>query len=334
MQRIAVPAGLCLNRALTITRRDGTLCIVPGIVPARASHLKTRISIFLSLLFAQAAAAEAELPPYVLNWPPDISTVLVADASNSTLLWFERSADGRQQRREIYLSVGENGIGKRREWDRRTPLGVYFITSQLDTSRMHEQYGITAFPLDYPNSRDRQRGRTGHGIWLHGVLPGDGRRPARDTDGCLAIPNEALAELAAFIDLEMTPVVIGRHASPSLDVDAMRQDVMRALSAWQDAWRRGDLAALATHYAATFSYESLDRDAWLAVVASDLAHEEESVEFSEPLLIADPDAAGEVVSRFRLRETHGGASRDRLMRLVWRLDPSGAAPRIIAADRF
>jgi len=67
------------------------------------------------------------------------------------------------------MSIGENGVGKERAWDRRTPLGIYFANEQLDTSRMHDKYGPMAFPLDYPNAWDEVNARTGDGIWIHGV---------------------------------------------------------------------------------------------------------------------------------------------------------------------
>ena len=68
-----------------------------------------------------------------------------------------------------YASVGRLGIEKSTEGDQRTPLGVYYITSRLDGHQLTDFYGSGALLLNYPNEYDRRQGRTGGGIWLHGV---------------------------------------------------------------------------------------------------------------------------------------------------------------------
>ena len=67
------------------------------------------------------------------------------------------------------MSIGQEGPGKQSSGDKRTPLGVYFVTEQLDTSKLHEKYGVTAFVLDYPNVWDLRSRRSGDGI-LFGLL--------------------------------------------------------------------------------------------------------------------------------------------------------------------
>ncbi|PWG73998.1 hypothetical protein DF186_20170, partial [Enterococcus hirae] len=84
--------------------------------------------------------------------------------------------------------------------------------------------GAAAFPLDYPNAWDRYNERTGYGIWLHGVDHKDPVRPPRDTDGCLALPNEEILRLAERLEPLVTPVIVARKmqwALPS-DVNAVR----------------------------------------------------------------------------------------------------------------
>ncbi len=68
---------------------------------------------------------------------------------------FGRTASGIVKIDQRYMSIGENGVGKKRAWDRKTPLGIYFITEQLDTSNLDDKYGVAAYPLDYPNAWDR-----------------------------------------------------------------------------------------------------------------------------------------------------------------------------------
>ena len=54
------------------------------------------------------------------------------------------------------MSVGQGGDGKQLAGDRRTPLGIYIVTKQRDTVRMHEECGILASVLDYPDVLDNR----------------------------------------------------------------------------------------------------------------------------------------------------------------------------------
>ncbi len=290
--------------------------------------------ILLALLLVIAPMAAA-MPPFVLQWPDDVEDIFVAETSASELHRYYRNADGSLQRESIYLSIGENGIRKQREWDRRTPIGVYLVTDQLDTRRLHEKYGVTAFPLDYPNARDRQLGRTGDGIWLHGVLPGGERRPPLDTDGCLAIPNEDLSRIAPLVRPGSTPVVVAERLD--LDTGVYSPDTREALHGrllqWVDALGSGDLAALRGLYSAEFSYEALGPEAWTLLAIDQLdAEESAGVDLSRLLLVADPGDPGVVVSRFPLGIKKGPAERTLFKRLYWREEQG--TWRIIAEDSY
>jgi len=134
---------------------------------------------------AESAADGGKLPAYILQVPDSVSSVFIAETEAAPLRRYERGEGGFEPREDRYMFVGENGVGKQRAWDRRTPLGIYFANEQLDTSRMHEKYGPTAFPLDYPNAWDEFNERTGDGIWIHGVPSDSEHRPPLDTDGCI-----------------------------------------------------------------------------------------------------------------------------------------------------
>ena len=87
--------------------------------------------------------------------PESVRDVLIADTAESSLWRFDVDNGQMVGSDQRYMSIGINGVGKSRAWDKRTPLGVYFITDRIDTSRMHDKYGAAAFPLDYPNAWDR-----------------------------------------------------------------------------------------------------------------------------------------------------------------------------------
>ena len=101
----------------------------------------------------------AELvPAWLLRLPESTPTVFIAETSTSAFHRFDRAGDSVVKIRQDYMSIGQGGIGKERAGDQRTPLGIYFVIEQLDTTRLHDKYGVTAFPLDYPNALDRRHG--------------------------------------------------------------------------------------------------------------------------------------------------------------------------------
>ena len=171
--------------------------------------LAVNIILFLSPIVCMAE--EAVVSAYVVELPESVTDVLIADTESATLHRFGRSESGIVNIEQRYISIGQNGVGKEKAWDRKTPLGVYFITEQLDTSNLDAKYGVAAYPLDYPNAWDKHKERTGDGIWLHGVDANGTKRPPRDTDGCLALPNDELMSLSATLQPLTTPLIVARE---------------------------------------------------------------------------------------------------------------------------
>ena len=52
---------------------------------------------------------------------------MVADAAHARLYLFDWSDGHWTMRADWYASIGRGGTAKRREGDRKTPLGVYFV---------------------------------------------------------------------------------------------------------------------------------------------------------------------------------------------------------------
>jgi len=115
---------------------------------------------------------------------------IAVDASRSQLYLFENRPSGLKLADDYYSSVGKLGVEKQTEGDQRTPLGVYFITSQLDPKSLKEFYGSGALPINYPNMLDVRRGKTGGGIWLHGTPPDQFSRAPQASDGCVVIASQ------------------------------------------------------------------------------------------------------------------------------------------------
>jgi len=274
------------------------------------------------------------LPAYLLQVPASVGVILIAETDASTLHRFEIGVDGPEYRDERYMSVGQNGVGKQRAWDRRTPLGIYFVNEQLDTSKLHERYGVTAFPLDYPNIWDRINRRSGDGIWIHGVAPNGGRRPPLDTDGCIALPNEELLAIENQLLPLVTPVVITRaiHWVSPQELATTRSELQAVLDAWAASYRSGDLHQYLSLYAEEFSYRGMDRKTWAGFRAQTMAASPlRDFILADVLLLADPEDAGLYLSRFR--QTIVDSERDvvTLKRLYWRRSANGEL-KIVAED--
>jgi murein L,D-transpeptidase YafK len=168
--------------------------------------------------------------------------------------------------KDYYISVGRNGIDKLREGDKRTPLGVYHVRANLPRQKLPDFYGSGALPINYPNELDRIEGRTGHGIWLHGVPSDTFARPPQSSDGCVVLANPDFDALLPLMQIGLTPVVI----APRIDwvdagtVEASRASLAQAVEAWRRDWEGRDMQAYLRHYSPAFSSGSAARDlaAW------------------------------------------------------------------------
>jgi hypothetical protein len=280
------------------------------------------------------ASGEALLPAYLLEVPESVTDILIADTGSATMHRFERSGNGVVEVDQRYMSIGTAGAGKQRAWDRKTPLGVYFITESLDTSKLHDKYGVAAFPLDYPNAWDRHNERTGYGIWLHGVDRNNPQRPPLDTDGCLAIPNDELSRLVGRLQPLITPVIVAREIQWALptDLDAVRAEFRLALDSWRESLASGNLFTYLSLYAPDFRYRNMDRDSWASFRYNVFnARKLGGVTLADVMLVADPEVPELYLSRFtQVLQTDDGPVTT-TKRLYWRRS-EGNEWKIVSED--
>ncbi|MDA1064513.1 MAG: L,D-transpeptidase family protein [Proteobacteria bacterium] len=288
------------------------------------------IALWPCLVWAQDDA----LPAYVLLLPPSVQSVLIAETDTATLHRYEAGPNGLAPADEQRMSVGENGVGKQTTGDRRTPLGIYFVLEELDTSNLHEKYGPVAFPLDYPNAWDLRNNRSGHGIWIHGVAPGSGPRPERDTDGCIALQNESLLELSNYLAPTETPVIVTRslERTSRAEIVRTRDRLLVVLQTWADSYRDGDWHQYLSLYADDFAYRGMSRTEW-STYRMQSAGDRPVSDFAvdEIMLLTDPVESGLYVSRFRQKTAESGRLITITKRLYWRETGSGEL-RIVAED--
>ena len=277
---------------------------------------------------------EAPVPAWLIDVPATVTDILIAETDAARMHRFVRTRDGIVELDQRYMSIGTNGAGKKRAWDRRTPLGVYLITDRLDTSKLHEKYGVAAFPLDYPNAWDRINGRTGYGIWLHGVDRNSPERPPLDTDGCLALPNEELLKLTDRLEPWVTPVIVAREMRwvPPREIATLRRDLHAALEMWRGSLADGDIMTYLSMYADEFRYRDMNRADWASYRLSVFESRPlAGVSLRDVFLVADPEVPGLYLSRFtqELDTADGPVTTTR--RLYWRHAP-GDGWQIVSED--
>jgi murein L,D-transpeptidase YafK len=206
------------------------------------------------------------IPRYLLQFDRTQSNAIVVDAGRSRVYVYENTGGTPRLVQDFYTTLGKNGVDKLREGDRKTPLGVYHVTARIPGRKLPDLYGWGAFPINYPNEWDRMAGRTGFGIWLHGVPSDTYVRAPRASDGCVALANADIAELAKRVQVGVTPVIITEQIEWTTP-QAWREEreaFMNQLEAWRRDWESLDAGRYLAHYAREFRSDGMDIAAWSA----------------------------------------------------------------------
>lgn len=290
--------------------------------------------IVTSVAAGPVAMAEGKRPASLIRIPESVSTVFIAETSTAQFHRFDRQGENLVHEGSYYMSIGRQGVGKQHSGDKRTPLGAYFVTEQLDTSKLHEKYGATAFPLDYPNAWDQLRERNGDGIWVHGVDPQSGQRPQLDTDGCIALTNEDLVSLAALFRNNVTPVLVMHaiHWVDAPDILLLRTELEQRVADWMSSKRAGDLHTYLSLYDSTFERWGMNFEEWssLTLQTQDLNPKRSTI-IRDLLLLAYPEENELFLSRFQLVVADDDREVVTTKRLYWRRDTNGAL-KVIAEN--
>ncbi len=196
------------------------------------------------------------VPRYLMQMVPEQKYAVVVDTQKSRLYLYENDLKAGRPRfvADYYITQGKLGAEKFREGDKKTPIGVYHVTSSLPREKLADLYGSGAFPINYPNEWDKQQGRNGHGIWLHGTPSDTFSRPPRASDGCVVLANPDLDALAKNLQVGLTPVIISNSVEwLSLDDwNKERNELNKKIDAWRTDWESKDVDKFLSHYSASF----------------------------------------------------------------------------------
>ncbi|QOP46706.1 L,D-transpeptidase family protein [Sulfurimonas paralvinellae] len=182
--------------------------------------------------------------------------VLACDKTNSKLCIYKKDDNNSYQlKREYSAFTGKLQGDKEREGDLRTPIGIYDIVKKI--TKVDSFYGPMAFVTSYPNVFDKYKGKTGQGIWIHG-LPMHQERDSF-TKGCIAIDNTSIKCLDKNIDINKTVLIIDKELPEKQHSKKEFSTILSNLFAWRYAWIYNDIESYLGFYAPEFKrFDGMD----------------------------------------------------------------------------
>jgi len=203
------------------------------------------------------------VPDSLLCFPPqDPGYVLLVEKSTQRVYLYQ--TDYLDHPLKVYpCSTGENKGPKTERDDKRTPEGVYFTTNSFKEKDLSSIYGACAFPIDYPNPKDRKLGRKGYGIWIHGT-----NQPLKpwDTNGCVVFRNEDIIELSRYLSRGHTPIIITKKIE-FIEKEQLQKEsaeLRRLVMDWREAWSQGHIDLYMSFYDEEFTVGGKNWRQWWA----------------------------------------------------------------------
>ena len=222
-----------------LAERSGVGGLVSPLADDQDPHVRELLDEYRTRVSEARNGPPADsLPSSILRLSSDHKYAIVADLPRSRVYVLQNIDGHLHQVRDYYASIARNGYGKQNSGDLRTPVGIYRVTGFTPGVKLPPFYGAGAYPLNYPNAWDRVHGRTGSGIWLHGVPSTTYVRPPRASEGCVVLANADLTDLKSLIVPGMTPVVLSDKVDwlPADAVGKERDELIKRIESWRSKW--------------------------------------------------------------------------------------------------
>ncbi|KAA0259557.1 hypothetical protein FHQ18_01375 [Deferribacter autotrophicus] len=144
------------------------------------------------------------------------------------------------------ILLGEIEGDKQKEGDKKTPEGVYKIKSFIPPSKLSRIYGDGAYPLNYPNPVDKILGKTGYGIWIHGLDEGDNKT---FTQGCVALHNGDLKNLGTFNPIERDVIITKQiEYLDATDYISQKSYWINYFESYLTSWQNNNFQEFSSYY--------------------------------------------------------------------------------------
>ncbi|HYA15294.1 MAG TPA: L,D-transpeptidase family protein [Syntrophales bacterium] len=202
-----------------------------------------------------SVAASAQETPYPFVFADQGEYLLVCEKDTKILYIFRFLDEKFSLVKQYPCIIGANNHDKRLEGDFATPEGVYFFLRFAQGKTLADKYGYGAFVLNYPNFLDRKERKEGGGIWIHGHSPGKTIGvDVLDTQGCIAVSNEALKEMSGFLKPNGTPIaIVSKLQFTKLESQKDQEKELRNfLNSWRQAWESINTKKYLSFYSPAF----------------------------------------------------------------------------------
>ncbi|MBE9610708.1 L,D-transpeptidase family protein [Chitinilyticum piscinae] len=275
-----------------------------------------------------------KLPGNLLVFAPEMKHAILVDTRASRIYIYANDNGTPKYVTDFYATIGKLGFDKYKEGDQRTPLGVYFVTSHLPREQLDKTYGdkadlygVGAWPLSYPNELDRSQGRTGHGIWLHGVPEATYARAPLASNGCVAMANPEMQKIAEYLQLGKTAVVIapGVQWLTQDDWAKQRDRAMETVEGWRHAWAERQTSRYLNYYSDQFrSDDGQNLRTWSEQKASvNNSKDWVDIELKDLSIFAAGENGSQLVSSFEQDYRSNNLENRMKKRLYWQRDGQG-----------
>lgn len=220
---------------------------------------------------------------------------IVVEKLHHRLTVFQKTVSGKMEILKTYRAVTGKGFGdKSSRGDLKTPEGVYFATHTLPDEKLPPKYGVFAFVLDFPNVFDRQKRKTGSGIWVHATDKPNRVLTPFDTEGCVAVTNDDIVDLKKYIVPFQTPVVIAKEMETVESYESLvgpREDSLAMVNSWKKSWEIGDFESYRVHYSEDFRSQKVKKKTWLESKSSLFERRGKTIEIklTQPRIVAFED---------------------------------------------
>lgn len=269
---------------------------------------------------------QGTLPVNLLRLSADQKRIIVVDLEMSRLYLFENDNGTPRLISNFYASIGKNGTAKRVEGDLKTPIGIYFVSRHIPGKELPDLYGAGALPIDYPNPWDHRMGRTGHGIWIHGVPSGTYSRAPRSSEGCVALANADFESLVPLIDIGKTPVILANKVdwqAPPL-IAQQRTELENAIEKWRKNWESRSISQYAENYSQSFKAGNRNYKSWIArKEAINKKKTQIKIQLTNISIFSDPGEKGLAVVRFNQHYNSNNYNGDTDKRQYWKQEEDG-----------
>ncbi len=246
-----------------IVLQFATLCFAASGAHAIAEESHSEAPAALKPDPAVVKPQDGMLPRALVALSSTSPYALIVDKSQRTLTLWKWTGDKPVLVNAYPTDIGRNDGDKVAEGDRRTPEGVYFFQSTREKDDLDfNLYGVKAYVTDYPNYFDRLEKKTGTGIWLHAIP--DTQSLWRGSKGCVVVRNKVIEELAPYITLKSTPMIVQskvEYLSPE-QWKFEREKIFSWLEKWREAWETKDLDNYMQYYDSQFTSNGMNKSRW------------------------------------------------------------------------